>query len=106
MKAVGATNRDVMGIFLAEAAGIGLFGGLGGVVLGWTVSQVVNVLGLAYMAGQVNQNGWMSSAIASYTPSWLLIFGVLFATLIGALSGLYPALRAATLIPVEALKYE
>lgn len=106
MKAVGATNRDVMGIFLAEAAGIGLFGGIGGIVLGWTASQIVNVLGLVYMAGQVNQNGWMNSAIASYTPTWLLIFGVLFATLIGTLSGLYPALRAATLIPVEALKYE
>jgi putative ABC transport system permease protein len=41
-----------------------------------------------------------------YTPSWLPVFTLVFSTLIGLLSGLYPALRAATLIPVNALKYE
>jgi putative ABC transport system permease protein len=106
MKAIGATNRDVLGIFLGEAAGIGFLGGVGGVVLGWSVSQVVNVLGMAYLAGQAEQMGGMSPIIASYTPAWLPIFALLFATLIGILSGLYPALRAATLIPVVALRYE
>jgi putative ABC transport system permease protein len=106
MKAVGATNRDVMGIFLGEAAGIGFLGGVGGVVLGWSVGQVVNVLGMAYMAGQAEQMGGMSPIIASYTPTWLPIFALIFATLIGVFSGLYPALRAATLVPVVALRYE
>lgn len=106
MKAVGATNRDVLGIFLGEAAGIGLFGGIGGVVLGWSVSQVVNLLGLVYMAEQADQMGGMAPVIASYTPPWLLVFALLFAVLVGILSGLYPAMRAATMIPVVALRYE
>lgn len=106
MKAVGATNRDVLTIFLGEAAGIGFLGGLGGLVLGWSLGQVINVLGLVYLAGQTGQPGMPLSAISAYTPSWLLVFALLFATLIGLLSGVYPALRAATLIPVNALKYE
>ena len=107
MKAVGATNRDVLSVFLGEAAGIGFIGGLGGVLLGWSAGQVINVLAMAYMAGQAAQTGGMPPpTVAVYTPLWLPAFTLLFATVIGLLSGLYPALRAATLIPVNALKYE
>jgi putative ABC transport system permease protein len=55
MKAVGATNRDVLSIFLGEAAGIGLIGGLGGILLGWSIGQIINALALAYLAGQAAQ---------------------------------------------------
>lgn len=106
MKAVGATNRDVLSIFLGEAAGIGLIGGLGGVLLGWSAGQVINVLALSYLAGQSAQQGGPPPSTAVYTPLWLPIFSLIFATLIGLLSGLYPALRAATMVPVTALKYE
>ena len=106
MKAVGATNRDVLSVFLGEAAGIGFLGGLGGVILGWSAGQVINVLALAYMAGQAAQQGGPPPSVAVYTPSWLPLFALLFATLVGVISGLYPALRAATLVPVNALKYE
>jgi putative ABC transport system permease protein len=106
MKAVGATNRDVLSIFLGEAAGIGFVGGLGGVLLGWSAGQVINVLALSYLAGQSAQQGGPPPSTAVYTPLWLPIFALVFATLIGLLSGLYPALRAATMVPVAALKYE
>jgi len=88
MKAVGATNRDVLAIFLGEASGIGFIGGLGGVL------------------NQAGQQGGAPPSVAVYTPMWLPIFALVFSTLIGMLSGLYPALRAATMIPVLALKYE
>ncbi len=106
MKAVGATNRDVLSVFLGEAAGIGFLGGLGGVVLGWSAGQLINVVALAYLAGQAVQQGRPPPTVAVFTPAWLPIFALLFATLIGLFSGLYPALRAANLIPVNALKYE
>ena len=106
MKAVGATNRDVLTIFLGEAAGIGFIGGLGGVLLGWSAGQVINVLALSYLAGQSAQQGGPPPSTAVYTPLWLPIFALVFATLIGLISGLYPALRAATMVPVSALKYE
>jgi putative ABC transport system permease protein len=106
MKAIGATNRDVLTIFLGEAAGIGFLGGLGGVVLGWTAGQVINVLALSYLAGQSAQQGGPPPNLAVYTPLWLPVFALIFATLIGLISGLYPALRAATMVPVTALKYE
>ena len=106
MKAIGATNRDVLSVFLGEAAGIGFIGGLGGVLLGWSGGQVINVVAMAYLAGQASQTGGLPPSVAVYTPMWLPIFSLIFATLIGLISGLYPALRAATLIPVNALKYE
>lgn len=104
MKAVGATNRDVLGIFLGEAAGIGFLGGLGGVLFGWLAGQAINVVAIVYLAGQ--SQGGAPPSVAVYTPLWLPVFALIFSTFIGMISGLYPALRAATMIPVLALKYE
>jgi putative ABC transport system permease protein len=106
MKAVGATNRDVLSIFLGEAAGIGFIGGVGGVIVGWLAAQAINVVAIIYLAGQASQQGGAPPSVAVYTPIWLPIFALIFSTFIGMLSGLYPALRAATMIPVDALKYE
>jgi putative ABC transport system permease protein len=106
MKAVGATNRDVLSIFLGEAAGIGFLGGLGGIIIGWLLAQAMNVIAIGYLASQAAQQGGAAPSTAVYTPIWLILFALVFSTLIGMISGLYPALRAATMIPVIALKYE
>lgn len=106
MKAVGATNRDVLGIFLGEAAGIGFIGGLGGVFIGWLAGQGINVIAIVFLANQASQQGGVPPSVAVYTPLWLPLFALVFSTIVGMLSGLYPALRAATMIPVLALKYE
>jgi len=106
MKAIGATNRDVLSVFLGEAAGIGFLGGVGGVVLGWSAGQIINVLAMGFLASQAASTGGLPPSVAVYTPTWLPVFALVFATLIGLISGLYPALRAATMVPVTALKYE
>jgi putative ABC transport system permease protein len=111
MKAVGATNRDVMSVFLAEAGGIGLFGGLGGVLVGWGVSALINFLARAYIESQAaavgaGATGAATPADITYIPGWLPVLAVLFATAMGVLSGIYPAQRAVQLDPVRALKYE
>jgi putative ABC transport system permease protein len=61
---------------------------------------------MVYLAGQATQQGGPPPSVAVYTPIWLPIFALVFSTFVGMLSGLYPALRAATMIPVQALKYE
>jgi putative ABC transport system permease protein len=106
MKAIGATNRDVLSIFLGEASGIGLIGGIGGVLIGWLGGQLINIAATSYLAKQAIQSGGIPTSFSVFTPVWLVIFTLIFSTLVGLLSGLYPALRAATLVPVTALKYE
>jgi putative ABC transport system permease protein len=106
MKAIGATNRDVVSIFLGEAAGIGMVGGIGGALVGWLSGQVLNVVALAALSAQAAETGAPPPSCAVVTPFWLPLFAIVFSILVGLLSGLYPALRAATLIPVVALKYE
>jgi len=106
MKAIGATNRDVLTIFLGEAAGIGFLGGLGGALLGWLGGYALNIVSMQFLASQAQEQGYISAGLSAETPLWLLLFSIVFATLVGFLSGLYPALRAATLEPVTALKYE
>ena len=106
MKAIGATNNHILTIFLGEAAGIGFIGGIGGLILGWALCAVINAYAGSYLATQGSGGMLGSTQIAAVIPLWLPFFSVAFATVIGLLSGLYPALNAATLVPVNALKYE
>ncbi len=109
MKALGARNRDVMTIFLGEAASIGLLGGLAGTVVGYGLTTVGNVLARSFTSGSgggLFGMGGDQPTDLIYTPLWLVIFVIGFATLVGLVSGIYPALRAATLDPLRALKSE
>jgi putative ABC transport system permease protein len=105
MKAIGASRRDVMAIFLAEAGAIGMLGGVGGVALGWVVSTVLKLVGREQILSQLGPDIEAEIQITAI-PLWLPIFAVAFAVLIGVISGVYPANRAANLSPIRALKYE
>ncbi|NSW51128.1 MAG: ABC transporter permease [Anaerolineae bacterium] len=106
MKAIGATNNDVLRIFLGEAAGIGFIGGLGGAFFGWLFSKAFNVVATSILASQMQQGGGFGGGLSTSTPPWLLLFALLFATFIGVASGFFPAVNATRLEPVKALKYE
>jgi len=94
MKAVGATNRAVITIFLIESGIIGLVGGSGGVIFGLIVAKLVE-----YYA-----KGDSAFGLEAYISPQLIIFGLLFSFLIGCISGYLPARRAAKLKPTEALR--
>ena len=102
MKAIGATNNNILSIFLGEAAGIGFLGGVGGYLLGWLICSLINLLAGSYLASESGGGASLATSI----PIWMPIFSIAFATVIGLISGLFPALNAATLVPVDALKYE
>ena len=67
---------------------------------------MLNVVAVVYLAQQAAEQGGVPPSVAIYTPIWLPLFVLAFSTFIGMISGLYPALRAANMIPVLALKYE
>jgi len=95
MKAIGATNTNIMEIFLMESALLGLVGGIMGCIVGMDMS---NLLGRISIISGIQ----MKTAV---TPELLLI-GLGFSVIVGIVSGLWPARRAAKLNPIEALRYE
>jgi putative ABC transport system permease protein len=101
MKAVGASDADVRGLFFAEAGAMGLLGGVCGTALGWIIGRVINFGTNIYLKRQ----GFPPEHIWS-VPVWLVAGAVGFAFVVSLLSGLYPASRAARLDPVQALRYE
>ena len=101
MKAIGASDSDVKGLFFAEAGAMGLLGGIAGTILGWIIGRVINFGTNIYLRRQ----GFPPEHIWS-VPVWLVAGAVGFAFVVSLLSGLYPASRAARLDPVQALRYE
>ena len=101
MKAIGASDRDVKGLFFAEAGVMGVFGGLVGVGLGWAIGRAINLGTNVYLRHQhfPPEQIW-------FVPWWLVIGAIAFAIVVSVLSGVYPASRAARLDPVQALRYE
>jgi len=101
MKAIGASDSDVRGLFFAEAAGMGVLGGALGVALGWTIGRVINIGTNIYLKRQhfPPEQIW-------FVPWWLVFGAIAFAIVVSLLSGLYPAGRAARMDPVQALRYE
>ncbi|MFH1332591.1 MAG: ABC transporter permease [archaeon] len=95
MKSVGAKNIDVMLLFLVEAGIIGLLGGIIGAIFG-------SLIALATGAVAEAQGFGLLKIIIDYK---VIIFAVMFATVIGMAAGVFPARQAAKLKPAESLRY-
>ena len=101
MKALGASDADVRGLFFAEAGAMGLVGGAVGVTLGWALGRLINFAMNIYLERQ-----HFPPAEIWSVPLWLVLSAIAFSIVVSLLSGLYPAARAARLDPVQALRYE
>ncbi len=96
MKAVGAQNSNIMLIFVIESGLLGTVGGILGIGLGYVIAKIG---GIAVSAAGY---GFLQPMFP-----WYLTFGCLmFAFIVGSLSGLLPAYQASQLKPVDALRYE
>jgi len=97
MKAVGAKNSDILLIFLFESGLLGLIGGLIGIVIG---------VGLGKGAEYIARMALGVSLFRASFPLWLIFGALVFSFVIGSASGILPAIQAAKLKPVDALRYE
>ena len=95
MKATGARDKQVLFLFLVESGMLGMFGGLIGVSIGFGISKLIE-----YVAFQI----YGSFLIKASVNLWVLFGALMFAFLVGAASGVFPARQAAKLRPVDALR--
>jgi putative ABC transport system permease protein len=92
-KAVGARRRDIMVQFLIESIALTGIGGILGILLGWAITVAVSLIPQA-------------SGLVLLITAGTVIIAVGVSVLIGVVFGLYPAMRAARLHPIQALRYE
>jgi putative ABC transport system permease protein len=90
-KAIGARRRDVIWQFLTEAVVLTGAGGVIGVLFGLGISLLINLL---------------VPSLPSSVPMWSVLLAVGVSMSVGLFFGMYPAVKAARLNPVEALRYE
>jgi putative ABC transport system permease protein len=94
-KALGARKRDILIQFLAESSLLSLIGGFVGILFGWLIAFVVGRIAAA--------TGNNFTPIVGLNA---ILLATLFSAAVGLFFGIYPANRAASLEPVEALRYE
>jgi putative ABC transport system permease protein len=89
-KALGATRASITAQFLTESVVLCLIGGIIGIILGVALGNIVSIL--------------TSSAV--YIPYLWVLIGLLVCTFVGVVFGLYPALKASKMDPIDALRFE
>ena len=105
MKVIGADIKDIRKLFLLEAAAIGFFGGLIGIIISYGLSMAANlILGEVFM--QSMMGGMGEATKISIIPWYLALGSMSFATAIGILAGYLPANRAMKLSALESLRNE
>lgn len=102
LKSIGSSNVRIFRIFLLEAAAYGLIGGIVGLLVGSVVSQLITPY-IAQNEFTVFVGGADVDSLPALTDMAFILGG---AVLVAMLAGVYPAMRAARLTPVEAISYE
>ncbi len=102
MKVIGATLSDIKRLFLLEAVIIGFMGGIIGIVLSYGVSMILNNVQLSFLSMMSSGEGNDISVI----PIWLSVCSLIFSSMVGLISGYFPARRAMKLSSLSAIKTE
>lgn len=97
LKSLGATDSDVRNLFLVEASIMGFLGGMGGIIIGYGIGQLLNIT-LSFFARRMGGE----SIDLFITPWWFMGITLAISIAIGFISGYWPARRAAGLSPKEA----
>ncbi|HEY8461296.1 MAG TPA: FtsX-like permease family protein [Blastocatellia bacterium] len=104
MKAIGGSDGEIMRIFFVEASLIGVTGGALGALGGWGIDALANALANRWILRNVGQT---IRRIEFFSIPWYLSAGaILFALIISLIAAIYPAMRAARVDPIKALRYE
>ena len=108
MKVLGCYVRDIKKLFLFESAMIGFIGGLFGIGCSYLASWAINKYGGPIFQSIMQNNYMYDSATTEFSmiPLWLPVVALLFAMLVGIVSGYYPARRATRISAIEAMKTE
>jgi putative ABC transport system permease protein len=101
MRTIGASPNDVKYLFVSESVVVGFMGGVTGVAMGVTLGLTINLF-LNIVAGQF---GGQSVNLFSF-PLGFLTFIIVFSACVGYLTGIFPARRASSLNPLDAIRYE
>ncbi|MBW6440889.1 ABC transporter permease [Patescibacteria group bacterium] len=101
MKALGASRSDIWKLFLIESVIIGFLGGVSGILIGFLGGKVLN-FGINKLASSLG--GQVVDLF--YTPTAFVIIILVFSTVVGFMTGLYPARRASKLNALDALRYK
>jgi putative ABC transport system permease protein len=95
LKAIGATNRNVLTFFMIESGFLGMAGGIVGVIMGILMSEGVEVVGKTVLGSEL---------LKAQFPWYLIVGALTFSFFVGMASGVVPALQAARMHPVDALR--
>jgi putative ABC transport system permease protein len=104
MKAIGGSDGEIMRIFFVEASLIGLAGGALGVLGGWVIDRLADTLANRWILKQVGQTVRRIDFFS--IPWYLTTSAILFAIVVSLIAAIYPAMRAAKVDPIKALRYE
>lgn len=104
MKVLGCFISNIRMVFLMEAGLIGLLGGIMGTVISYGLSAVMNILGSGVVGDMLGIGA--ENAQISIIPLWLVLLALIFSTIIGLISGFYPANRAVKISALEAIRNE
>jgi putative ABC transport system permease protein len=106
MKVLGCLLKDIRRLFLIEAGMIGFMGGIIGLLFSFGASYLLNIVGGGILGGGAPPGPDGERNAISVIPVWLALSSIGFATMVGLISGFYPARRAMKLSALEAIKTE